>query len=88
MRKGSLECLKVTVGGRNQVGLVGSDDDSGRNGGTENGENSEYCAGGFDSKPHDGLGEGWPEEKEEEHSSLVENQELESRSLSAEEHGD
>jgi len=35
--KGSLESPEVTVGGRDQVGLVGGYDDGGRNCGTENG---------------------------------------------------
>jgi len=74
--KGSLEGLKVTVRRGNQVGFVGSHDDGGRNCGTENGEDSEYRGGSFDSVPHYGLGERRPEEKEEEHGTLAEDRRL------------
>ena len=40
--KGSLEGPEVTVRRRDQVGFVGSHDDCGRDGGTENDEDSEY----------------------------------------------
>ena len=70
--KGSLESLKVAVRGRNQVGFVGGYNDGGGNRGTENGEDGKYRAGSFDSIPHYGLGESRPEEKEEEHGTLVE----------------
>jgi len=74
--KGSLEGAKVTVGRRDQVGFVGCDNDGGGNRGGENDEDGEYRGGGFDSVPHCGLGERWPEEKEEEHGTLVEYHEL------------
>ena len=51
---------------------MGSDDDGGRDRSAEDGKNSEYCGGGFYSVPHNGFGEGWPEEKEEEHGALGE----------------
>ena len=69
--KGSLESPKVTVGRRNQVGFVGCDDDGGGNRGGENDDDSEYRGGDFDSVPHYGFGERWPEEEEEEHGTLV-----------------
>jgi hypothetical protein len=65
--KGSLEGPEVTVRRRDQVGFVGSHDDGGRDGGTENDEDSEYRGGSFDPVPHYGLSKRWPEEKEEEH---------------------
>lgn len=61
---------------------MGSNDDGGRNRGTKNDEDSEYRGGGLDSVPHHGLGEGWPEEKEEEHGTLGEHRELALESMS------
>ena len=74
--KGSLESLEVAVRRRDQVGFVGSHDNGGRNGGTENDEDSEDRGGSFDSVPHYGLGKRWPEEKEKEHGALGEHQGL------------
>ena len=51
---------------------MGGDDDGGRDCGTEDGEDSEYSAGGFYSVPYNGFGQRRPEEKEEKHSALVE----------------
>ena len=70
--KGSLESPKVAIRGRDQVGFVGSYNNGGGNRGTENGEDCKYRAGSFDSIPHYGLRESRPEEKEEEHGTLVE----------------
>ena len=70
--KGSLEGLKVTVGRRDEVGFVGGDNDGRGNRGGEDHDDGEYRACRFDSEPHHGLGERWPEEKEEEHGTLVE----------------
>lgn len=40
--EGGLESLKVAVGRWDQIGLVGGDDDGGRDCGAEDGEDSEY----------------------------------------------
>lgn len=71
--KGCLESPEVTVRGRDQVGLVRGNDDGRGNRGSKNDDDGEYRASGFDSVPHHGFGESWPEEEEEEHGALVEN---------------
>ena len=53
---------------------MGGYDDGGGDRSTEDAEHSEYRSGSFDSIPHDGLSESRPEEKEEEHGTLVEYQ--------------